>query len=142
MEIISSGCETMMCSLLSVMNMGNAFRLLVLSVSICLLASGCDGTEAPKKVSLYKKSSASGKAVNIAQPNTLWFGFDLRLGPKEEVQVYLPFLQYLEKSTGRRFRIRFTRKYENTVDNLGKGIIDFAFLDTASYMIGAEKYEI
>ena len=118
------------------------FRLFLIFFSIFLITSGCNGKEEPKKVSLYKNSSSTGKSVSIAQPNTLWFGFDLRLGPKEEVQIYAPFLKYLEKTTGRRFRIRFTRKYEDTVENLGKGITHFASLGTVSYVIGAEKYGI
>ncbi len=118
------------------------FRLFLILFSIFFITSGCNGREEPKKVSLYKKSDASGKNVSIAQPNTLWFGFDLMLGPKEEVQIYSPFLKYLEKTTGRRFRIRFTRKYEDTVENLGKGITHFASLGTVSYVIGEEKYGI
>ncbi len=76
------------------------------------------------------------------QRNTLLFGFDLRLGPKEEVLIYTPFLRYLERETGRRFRIMFTEKYEDTIDNLGKGITHFAAVGTLSYVIGKDKYGI
>jgi len=107
-----------------------------------LTTQGCVKKETPKKVSLFKRTSTVSKEPELPQPNTLWFGFDLRLGPKEEVQIYTPFLRYLEKSTGKRFRIKFTEKYEDTVENLGKGITHFAAVGTLSYVIGDGTYGI
>ena len=107
-----------------------------------LTVSGCTKKETPKKVSLYKRSGDVSKKKEGPSPNTVWFGFDLRLGPKEEVQIYTPFLKYLEDATGKRFRIKFTEKYEDTVKNLGSGATHFAALGTLSYVIGADKYGI
>ena len=109
---------------------------------IFLIFSGCTQQETPKKVSLYKRAGDVTQTTEHLQPNTLWFGFDLRLGPKEEVRIYTPFLKYLERATGKRFRIKFTEKYEDTVDNLGKGVTHFASLGTLNYVIGAHKYGI
>ena len=109
---------------------------------IFLVFIGCTQQEAPKKVSLFKGAGEAPEVTESLQPNTLWFGFDLRLGPKEEVRIYTPFLKYLEKSTGRRFRIKFTAKYEDTVENLGRGITHFAALGTLNYVIGVNKYGI
>jgi len=58
------------------------------------------------------------------------------------VRIYTPFLKYLEKTTGKHFRIKFTAKYEDTVENLGKGITQFDAVGTLSYVIGREKYGI
>jgi phosphonate transport system substrate-binding protein len=102
--------------------------------------AGCEKEENPKKVSLFKRADTEFVQEKHPQPNTLWFGFDLRLGPKEEVQIYTPFLRYLEKTTGKRFRIRFTENYEDTIENLGKGITHFAAIGTLSYAIGSDKY--
>ncbi|MBI5049611.1 MAG: phosphate/phosphite/phosphonate ABC transporter substrate-binding protein [Nitrospirae bacterium] len=71
---------------------------------------------------------------------SLKFGFDLRLSPKEDVKIYFPFLMYLEQSTGNRFSIRFTEKYENTVENLGKGFTHFAALGPVNCVIAKERY--
>ncbi len=103
---------------------------------------GCSRQETPKKVSLSRRAGEVSTTNERLQPNTLWFGFDLRLGPKEEVRIYTPFLKYLEKATGKHFRIQFTEKYEDTVDNLGKGVTHFASLGTLNYVIGSEKYGI
>ena len=117
-------------------------RSLFSLILLFLIFFGCTQQESPKKVSLYKKSGEIARSDEHIQPNTLWFGFDLRLGPKEEIRIYAPFLKYLEKATGKRFRIKFTEKYEDTVDNLGKGITHFASLGTLNYVIGAHRYGI
>ncbi len=107
-----------------------------------MIPSGCTKRDPPKKVSLTKRAGEISKRIGYPQQNTIWFGFDLRLGPKEEVMIYTPFLKYLAKATGRRFRIKFTEKYEDTVENLGKGATHFAAIGTLSYVIGEEKYGI
>jgi len=116
-------------------------------LSICLLfilifISGCTQGETPKKVSLYNRGSEVSKDMDYSSRNILWFGFDSRLGPKEEVAIYTPFLAYLEKTTGKRFRIKFTERDEDTVKNLGKGETHFAVLGTLNYVIGQNKYGI
>ena len=118
--------------------------LLILLSYLLLTLSGCTQQETPKKVSLYKRAgSVENKTAHI-QPNTLWFGFDLRLGPKEEVRIYSPFLKYLEKSTGKRFRIKFSEKYEDTVNNIdqqARKIIDYVGLDWNEACLEPHKYK-
>jgi len=103
------------------------------------ISSGCAQKETPKKVSLYKRQPESLlKTENNEE--TLWFGFDLRLDPKEDVRIYSPFLKYLEKATGKHFGIKFTERYEDTIENLGKGITHFAAIGSLSFVIGKGKY--
>jgi len=109
---------------------------------VVLMTAGCTESETPKKVSLHKRSGNMTEKAGLPKHNTLWFGFDLRLGPKEEVTIYTPFLKYLEQKTGRRFRIKFTEKYKDTVDNLGTGITDFAAIGSLSFVKGKETYGI
>lgn len=77
-----------------------------------------------------------------SRQDILWFGFDLRLGPREDVMTYTPFLKYLEAATGRQFRIKFTERDEDTVKNLGKGVTHFAALGTLNYVVGQNRYGI
>lgn len=107
-----------------------------------LIFSGCVREETPKKVSLAKKAVEKVEEIAYPSQDTLWFGFDLRLGPKEDYKIYIPLLKYLENATGRRFRIKFSEKYENTVDDLGRGATHFAAVGTLSYVIGEAKYGI
>lgn len=116
--------------------------LLLFLLFFLLIFPGCTKKETPKKVSLYKKTAETSSGPEKPRLTTLWFGFDLRLGPKEELLIYTPFLKYLEKATGKRFRIKFTGKYEDTVENLGKGVTHFAAIGTLNYVIGSEKYGI
>jgi ABC-type phosphate/phosphonate transport system substrate-binding protein len=109
---------------------------------IFMITSGCVKKETPKKVSLKKKSVEKVGEVDYPLQDTLWFGFDLRLDPKEDFRTYIPLLKYLEGATDRRFRIKFSEKYEDTVEDLGKGVTHFAFVGTLGYIIGEAKYGI
>ena len=113
--------------------------LIILLLFPILIFSGCTQRETPKKVSLNKKVSEAITKKREAEENTLYFGFDLRLGPKEDVKIYSSFLRYLEDTTGYRFRIRFSERYEDTVDNLRNGITHFAAIGPLSFIIGKES---
>ena len=115
---------------------------LIFLLFFILISSSCVKKETPKEVSLYKRAGDIKKDADHIHPNTLMFGFDLRLGPKEEVRIYTPFLKYLEKTTGKRFRIKFTEQYEDTIENLGKSKTHFAAVGALSYVIAEQKYGI
>ena len=115
------------------------FRLL-LFILLPFLLCGCEDREASKKVSLEKRAPAANNQERQSDVGSLKFGFDLRLGPKEDVRIYLPFLKYLEQNSGNRFSLRFTEKYEDTVENLGKGITHFAALGPANCVLAKERY--
>lgn len=72
--------------------------------------------------------------------NTYYFGFDLRASPQEDAAQYLPFLQYLEKNTGYKFKLYFTARGGSTADELGKNRIQFAAMGATSFLYAQEKY--
>lgn len=117
------------------------YATICLTLFLSLIFSGCTEKEIPKKVSLNKRAPASENYVRPSDTDSLKFGFDLRLGPKEEVKIYLPFLRYLSQNTGNNFSIKFTEKYENTVENLGKGITDFAALGPVNCVIAKKRHD-
>lgn len=102
----------------------------------------CSDYEPAKKVSLKKIHAAPQIQPLLSDTTGFRFGFDLRLGPKEDVRIYMPFLKYLEQQSGREFVIRFTESYEDTVDNLGRGITQFAALGPVNAIIARERYNI
>lgn len=104
-----------------------------------LIFSGCTEKDIPKKVSLNKKVPEPVRKIKEVKEDTLYFGFDLRLGPREDVKIYSSLTRYLEDITDYRFRIRFSERYEDTVDNLRNGITDFAAIGPLSFIIGREK---
>ncbi len=116
-------------------------RPFLIFLSFFLLISwGCVQKETPKRVSLFNKTIENAKGLEHNENDALRFGFDLRLDPKEDVRIYTPFLEYLERTTGKHFSIRFTEKYEDTVENLVKSVTHFAAIGSLSYVIGREKY--
>ncbi len=118
------------------MHIAGIFMLLSIAVS------GCEQAEQAKKVRLtpQKPSMQQAPATMPQIQPALVFGFDLRLGPKEDVRIYAPFLKYLEEKTGRRFAIRFTKGYGETVDALGRQEIQFAALGPVNCVRAREKY--
>jgi len=116
---------------------------LILVFFLFLVTPGCVKNETPKKVSLSKKTAEGVGEVDYPLQDTLWFGFDLRLDPKEDFRTYIPLLKYLESSTNRRFRIKFSEKYEeDTFEDLGKGVTNIAIIGSLGYIIGEAKYGI
>lgn len=120
--------------------MGKSYAVKLLAPLLIFLVLGCEDRETPKKVSLEKRSPAANNQERQSDVGSLKFGFDLRLGPKEDVKIYLPFLRYLEQNAGNKFSLRFTEKYEDTVENLGKGITHFAALGPANCVLAKERY--
>ena len=104
-----------------------------------MLIHSCKDREVSKKVSLSKRSHVTENHIKSSDVGSLKFGFDLRLGPREDVRIYLPFMRYLEQNTGNRFSLRFTEKYEDTVENLGKGITHFAALGPVNCVLANKK---
>jgi len=119
----------------------NVFLLLILIMSL-LAISGCERVEEPKKVSLENRSPQPEKIIRPSNGDSLKFGFDLRLGPKEDVRIYLPFLRYLENATGKKFCLQFTERYKDTITNLGIGITQFAALGPVSCVLAKEHYSV
>jgi phosphonate transport system substrate-binding protein len=113
---------------------------LLLLFFFSLILSGCSQEEIPEKVSLDRRSSNTGIPAPQPEPGGLRFGFDLRLEPKEDVKIYLPFMRYLESNTGNKFSIRFTERYENTIENLGNGITHFAALGPVNSVLAIKRY--
>lgn len=116
--------------------------IIFLIIVVSFVLSGCERDEVAKKVSLNKRDAIAQNYAEHGDVGALKFGFDLRLAPKEDVRIYLPLLRYLEQNTGNRFTIRFTEKYGNTVENLGKGITHFAALGPVSAVIAKERYGV
>ncbi|MEW6410706.1 MAG: phosphate/phosphite/phosphonate ABC transporter substrate-binding protein [Nitrospirota bacterium] len=100
----------------------------------------CADKEVPKKVSLKKTTSQTLQIPSDV--GSLRFGFDLRLGPKEDMRIYIPFLRYLEMNTSNKFKIKFAEKYETTIDLLGKGVIHFAAIGPMSYIQARDRYGV
>jgi len=71
---------------------------------------------------------------------TYHFGFDLRASPQEDAAQYLPFLNYLEATTGYHFEIHFTPQDSSAADELGQNHTQFAAMGASSFLYAESRY--
>lgn len=118
--------------------------ILVTAWTILIMAlTGCDSRDV-EEIDLRERVDDAELARMTPRNNgdTLRFGFELRASPLEDARQYLPFLKYAEKETGLRLKLRFTPTNSDIVDDLGKGVIQFAAVGPLSYIAAHEKYGI
>jgi len=120
--------------------------MLVLLVCVCVpILTACDQSSDKQIVDLTDKLSETEFIESIGIINdtdVYYFGFDLRASPQEDARQYLPFLKYLENSTGYKFRIYFTPKEESIGDLLGIGKVQFAAIGATSFLAANNKYGV
>lgn len=109
-----------------------------------LLLSGCSDRDKEKMIDLSDVISNEDARALAARENgsVLWFGFDLRSSPQEDAKQYLPFLKYLEASTGYRFELAFIPRSENVVETLGKAKVQFAAIGAGTYLHARAKHGV
>jgi len=115
-------------------------RLIPAVILLLMLVPGCRDEEPPKKVRLHGAFPAVTNPVSVPAADSIKFSFDHRLSPKDDVRIYLPFLNYLSDQTGLAFSLRFTENYEDTADNLGRGLVQFAAMGPVNYINAKRKY--
>ena len=115
---------------------GLVFVLLLVSLSAC-------ATENSTPVNLTRTATANDLArLRPEGDGRLYVGFDRRLEPKEDVKMYVPLLNYLERTTSFRFQLRPTPKDGSIVDDLGRGTVQFAIVGTLSYLQAHSRYGV
>lgn len=113
---------------------GLALVLLITTSSAC-------ATESSTHVNLDRAATAEDLAKLEPQGDgRLSVGFDRRLDPKEDVKMYVPLLDYLERTTPYRFQLRPTPKEGSVVDDLGHRTIQFGIVGTLSYLQAHSRY--
>lgn len=115
---------------------------LVSTVLLLLLVGGCERDLGHEQINLSEriKDEELPQLSPDKSPGVLLFGFDLRNNPQEDARQYLPFLKYLEKSTGYQIELRFSPKESRIVDDLGTGAVQFAAIWAGSYIESHAKY--
>lgn len=115
----------------------------VFAIVVFFGTAGCVNLEKPKKVSLTQTPVSRVRVPDqVNGSGVLYFGFDRRLDPSEDVKMYAPFLRYLERETGYRFKLRVTLRNGNIVEDLGTGAVQFAAIGTLSYLEANKRYGV
>jgi len=113
----------------------------VFIIMIVLFSSGCQVT-APVKIDLQKTVSADQlQEMVTTKADYYYVGFDWRLEPSEDVKMYIPLLNYLERQTGYKFRLRVFPQDEDIVREMVEGQVQFSIIGPLS-LLRAEKYGV
>ena len=108
-----------------------------------VVALSCGKEEESRKVDLDKKTSDVSQLVKTTDmKKSLTFCFDRRLDPYEEIKIYGSFLDYLEKETGLDFTLLFSESYQETIENIGAGKAQFAFIGGLSFLKAEHDYGV
>lgn len=95
------------------------------------------------KITIQEVNKALDARKNVTDgPAIYYFGFDLRGSPLEDARQYLAFLDYLSRSTGYIFKLRFSSKHTSVIEDLGTGRTNFAAVGAVSFIQGSKKYPI
>lgn len=107
-----------------------------------LAAAGCDARRDSTPIDLADTVDPRGVAIPASGEAAYQLGFDLRGGPEQDARQYLPFLRYLERATGYRFRLHFTPRGGSIGDDLGEGRVHFAAIGAAGYVLARDRWGI
>jgi len=72
--------------------------------------------------------------------DVVYFGFDLRLGLKTDIETYAPLMDYLSAKTGKQFKLKYAETYEETQYYLACGLVSFAAIGPVSYVSAELRY--
>ncbi|KTE92474.1 phosphate/phosphite/phosphonate ABC transporter substrate-binding protein [Desulfitobacterium hafniense] len=116
-------------------------KVIALFVLISILLTGCSGQgERAIDIDLTNRSYTEARSDSPEASNVIYFGFDRRLETKEDVKMYVPLLNYLEKETGYQFKVHVTPVNSSVVEELGQGKIQMAAIGTLGYLQASQNY--
>jgi len=73
---------------------------------------------------------------------TIYFGVISRYSPRSIVSGYEPLMDYLTNTTPYNFKLKLSRNYLETVNQLARGSIDFASLGNYTYIHAHENHGV
>lgn len=117
------------------------FRLLLIVCTVVLF-SACDSREFSNIEEVDTNEVLSDVAVKkeldgqkYEERDVLYFGFDLRSSPQEDIKQYRPFLDYLQEETGYRFKLHFNAKGDATYKDLATDHVQFAAIGAMGFLL-------
>ena len=123
-------------------SIGNALILCWLACMTLVVGSaGCDRSDT-KELDLSRVGPETQPVKPSDAKKVYYFGFDARQGPQEDARQLLPLMNYLQRTTGYKFELRFTPKNSSTEEMLGQAQLDFAAIGAVSYIKARKNYRV
>jgi len=117
-------------------------KQLIPSSTILILVLACNTHTNESIKDFEDKVKLNSLPKNTNNNDAIYFGFDLRASPQEDARQYLPFLEYLQESTGYQIKLKFTPTNSSIIDELGQGRIQFAAIGADAYLKAHEIYNV
>lgn len=84
--------------------------------------------------------AAPQEAPASKKKGTISFGVIPRFNPHVMYEYYQPLMDYLSRKTPYDFRLHLGRTYVETIENLGKGVTDVAYLGGSTYALARHRF--
>ncbi len=109
---------------------------LPLLLPLLLVISGCQTSNSPPIVSLKPTDYSHTNPLPINNPNVLKVGLSSVLSPREAINNYQAFVEYLQTKTGRPVQLVQRQTYQEMNDLVRDGEVDVALICSGAYVIG------
>ncbi len=113
--------------------------LLTLMLALLLALSGCQTAKSPQLVSLKPTDYTYTNPLPINSSNVLRVGISSVLSPRESLDDYQAFAEYLQTKTGRTVQLVQRQTYQEMNELVGEGEVDIAFICSGAYVVGKKK---
>lgn len=109
--------------------------ILILIFSVLTL-SGCQGTTNLPQVSIKPSDPSQTNPQPLENRDVLKVGISSVLSPRETVENYQPFADYLQKKIGRPVQLVQRQTYQEINDLVKDQKVDVAFICSGAYVVG------
>lgn len=124
-------------------NIRNIIYICALTISLSSCDSSIDGdVQYVDLDNRLSSESIESKSAITPTKDTFYFGFDRRNSAQEDAAQYLPFLDYLSRTTGYNFKLHFTPQNKRLVDELGDNTVQFAAMGAMGFIEARALFDV
>lgn len=115
---------------------GYNFIFLMVFIILTLALSGCQETSNLPQVSLSSSEHSLTNPQPLENKNVLKVGISAVLSPRETIENYGAFTEYLQKKIGRPVQLVQRQSYQEMNDLVKNQEVDVAFICSGAYVVG------
>lgn len=115
---------------------GFYFEFVFIMIFSMLILSGCQGTANLPQVSIKPSDHSQTNPQPLENKDVLKVGISSVLSPRETVENYQPFADYLQKKIGRPVQLVQRQTYQEINELVKNQQVDVAFICSGAYVVG------